>query len=131
MGDSLKLVPAGVDFLFLLFFNVVKPILLVQELFTAVAALYSVKLVSFFGVCYKLVVAAKPCMALVTLGLLSMEEAHEDHSKRWLLSWIMKSKKKRLWALALTSHGRKDYVRKSHGQPKSQWYPYTESSPVY
>jgi hypothetical protein len=94
MGDSLKLVPAGVYLFLLLFLHVVEPVLFMQELFAAHVAPYGAYFVRLLGVLYELVVAPEPRVAFVALGLLAVEEAHKDHAKGWLLSWIIKSKKK-------------------------------------
>lgn len=77
MRDSLKLVPTGVHLSFLFFLNVVKPVLLVQELLAAVAAFDGVDSMHISSMMYKLIVTSKFCVAFVALGLLPVEEAHE------------------------------------------------------
>lgn len=76
MGDSLKLVPAGVKLFLLLFLHVVQPLLLVQKLLAAHVAPYGAHLVRLFGVLYKLVIVPEPCVAFLALGFLTVEKTH-------------------------------------------------------
>ncbi len=76
---------SGIYLLLVLFSCVVQPVLLVEELLAARAALENMPLVGILCVLYKLVIAPKFSMAVFAFSFLVVQEAHRiAEAYRWL-----------------------------------------------